>query len=146
MWTVTPCRANPEIHRSGKMITPASTCRHLIGSLGADWNDSHVFNRAWTLHARFRAVVYLCMMTYFSAMGLVLVWRDSADHGVELAVAALVPVISWGSFYLAALVPGVGIEDDPGSLRRIAGVPMNLFFAGVFSVISLFGLLLYSLG
>jgi hypothetical protein len=39
-------------------------------------------------------------------------------------------------------VPGAEAEDEPGKLPRVAGVPTNLFAAGVVSGLSALGYLL----
>jgi hypothetical protein len=44
----------------------------------------------------------------------------------------LIPVPSWGSFFLALLLPETAAEDVPGELPRVAGMPVNLFVAAMF--------------
>lgn len=48
----------------------------------------------------------------------------------------LLPVLAWGSFFPALLIPGTGVEDVPGELRRVAGLPLNLFVALMFALVS----------
>jgi len=48
----------------------------------------------------------------------------------------LIPVLSWGSLFLALLLPETGTEDVPGELPRIAGLPVNLFVAAFFVLLS----------
>jgi hypothetical protein len=48
----------------------------------------------------------------------------------------LIPVLSWGSPFLALLLPETGTEDVPGELPRIAGLPVNLFVAAFFVLLS----------
>lgn len=130
----------------GQIIVTIAVLITLIGPTAVDWNDSHVFNPKWPPHARFHAIVYLCMTIGFSLIALWLIWRASTDHVADMLIAALVPIISWGSFFIAVRVRGSAAEDDPGSLPRMMGMPVNLFNAGVFTVLSLLGFLLYYLG
>lgn len=51
-------------------------------------------------------------------------------------VAMLIPVLSWGSFFLALLLPETATEDVPGELARVAGIPVNLFVAAMFVLLS----------
>src|SRR5262249_5924059 len=111
-----------------------------------DWNDSHIFNPRWPPHARFHAIVYLCMTVGFSLIALWLIWRPSATRVADVLIAALVPILSWGSFFIAVRVPGAAAEDDPGSLPRMMGLPVNLFNAGAFSILSAVGFLLFYFG
>lgn len=60
-----------------------------------------------------------------------LLWRRSADPGVGATCAASLPIAYWGSFYVAAMVPGTEVEDPGHERPRIAGVPSNLLYASV---------------
>ena len=101
-----------------------------------------MFNPEWPPHARFHALVGLCMTTGFSLIGLWLLWSRSSDCLPQLFVAASVPVLAWASFFGAVLVPGAGVEDHPGVLPRILGLPLNLFVALIFSGIAVAGYIL----
>ncbi len=48
-------------------------------------------------------------------------------------------ILAWGPFFLAALVPGAGVEDHPHDLTRVVGLPLNLFVAGIFCPIAVAG-------
>jgi Family of unknown function (DUF6640) len=114
-----------------------------VGSLIADWNQTHVFNPAWSPHARFHEVAYLCLTVGASAIGLWLLWRRSAAP--EVGVAAWVPVLAVGSFFVAELVPGAHLDDQPGQVPRLLGMPANLLIAGLLSALSAAGYGLYRL-
>jgi hypothetical protein len=75
----------------------------------------------------------------FSLIGLWLLWRKSMDFLPQLLVATAVPILAWGTFFLAVLVPGTGVEDHPGSLPRVIGLPLNLFVALIFSGLAITG-------
>ncbi len=126
----------------GRLLVSFALLSTLIGPVTADWNHTHVFNPDWPPHARFHSIVGLCMTIGFSLIGLWLLWKKSSDSLALLFVAASVPVLAWATFFIAALVPGAGVEDHAGALPRILGLPLNLFVALIFSVISVAGYLL----
>lgn len=51
-------------------------------------------------------------------MGLWLLWRKTSEFATHAFLAMLIPVLSWGSFFLALLIPGRGVEDVAGELPR----------------------------
>jgi hypothetical protein len=71
-----------------------------------------------------------------------LIWRRSTDRFAAITVAALVPAFYWGSFFVAAAIPGSGVEDHPGELARVMGLPLNLFVAAVLLLLTLVGYLM----
>ncbi len=95
----------------------------------ADWNDSHIFSKQWSPHARFHGVTSLSMATILSSVALWLLWRPSSDRDATVTAAAAVPIAYWGPFFFARFVPGTGVEDPGHRLVRIAGVPSNLLGA-----------------
>ena len=123
----------------GRILLTVALLSTLFGPIGADWNHTHVFNPGWPPHAKFHTVVGLVMTIGFSLIGLWLLWRKSMDFLPQLLVAAAVPVLAWGTFFLAVLVPGTGVEDQPGALPRVIGLPLNLFVALIFSVLAIAG-------
>lgn len=123
----------------GRILLTIALGSTLSGPIGADWNDTHVFNPSWPPHARFHSVVGLFVTTGFSLIGLWLLWRKSTDYLPQLTVAAAVPLLGWGMFFPAALVSGAGVEDHPGTLPRVAGLPLNLFVALIFSALAIAG-------
>jgi hypothetical protein len=127
----------------GKLLITATLLGTIVGPVLADWNESHVFNPEWPPHARFHEVAYLCMAVGFSVVGLWLLWRPSLEPAIGVTVAALVPVFTWGSFYVAEAVPGSHFEDHAGHVPRLLGVPINLLFAAVIPALSLLGFVFY---
>ncbi len=51
----------------------------------------------------------------------------------------LIPVVSWMAFYPALLIEGTAVEDVPGELPQVLGLPLNLFVALMFSLVSIAG-------
>jgi hypothetical protein len=123
----------------GRILLTVALLSTLFGPIGADWNHTHVFNASWPPHAKFHSVVGLFVTVGFSLIGLWLLWRKSTDYLPQLLVATAVPVLAWGTFFLAVLVPGAGVEDQPGTLPRVIGLPLNLFVALIFSALAITG-------
>ena len=70
-----------------------------------------------------------------------------ADEGdVAVKIAALLPAIAWAPFFLALATPGTAVEDEPGHLARVAGVPANLVPATLIPIISALGYTLHRHG
>jgi hypothetical protein len=104
-----------------------------------DWNFTHVFNPEWPPHARFHTVAGISMTIGLCLVALWLIWRNPPDRGASLTVAALFPISYWGSFFVAAAIPGSGVEDHPGDLPRVRGLPLNLFIAAVVVLLTIAG-------
>src|SRR3712207_5999807 len=95
----------------GRLLITVALVSTVVGPVAADWNRTHIFNPEWPPHARFHGVVGLCLSVAFSLVGLWLLWRPSPERDLHTLVAALVPVVGWGSFFLALQVPGASFED-----------------------------------
>lgn len=122
---------------SGRLLLSVALISVAMAPLTADLNDSHIFNGDWPPHARFHTAVLMFLSIGLSLIGLWLVWRRTSEFRTHLFVAMLIPVLSWGSFFLALLLPGTGAEDEPGELPRVAGLPLNLFVAAMFVTVTL---------
>jgi hypothetical protein len=72
-----------------------------------------------------------------SGFGLVRLWTPTTDAAVARDFAAAVPVVYWGSFFPAVLVRGTGVEDEPHPVGRILGVPANLFYAALTTLLAI---------
>ena len=125
--------------RAGKIILTVALAVTLLGPAMVDFNDSHVFNPDWPPHARYHEVMLLAIGIAMSVIGLWLVWRRSVDPTTSLRVAAAVPVVVWGSFFVPLFVPGTSVEEFPGEVGLLLGIPLNLFLAGLFIVLTLVG-------
>src|SRR5215469_12048034 len=110
----------------------------------ADLSRSHVFNLRWTPHARFHDASAVVTVLGWSIASLWLLWRPGTrdQRNLALKIAALHPVLSYAPFFVAETLPGAEAEDEPGEIPRVAGVPANLFGAGIMSGLSALGYLL----
>jgi hypothetical protein len=114
----------------GRLVLSLADVLTAIVPFVADWNDSHLFSRHWSPHARFHGVVSLGMTATLSTASLWRLWRPGGTRPREAATfAALIPLAYWGPFFVAPLVPGTGVEDRGHELRRVLGVPPNLLGA-----------------
>jgi hypothetical protein len=70
----------------------------------------------------------------------------AGDHDLALKTTALLPTIAWAPFFLALATPGTAVEDEPGHLPRVVGVPANLVPATLIPAISGLGYALHRHG
>ncbi|MCO8276793.1 hypothetical protein M1L60_40060 [Actinoplanes sp. TRM 88003] len=127
------------LRRTGRIVLTVALAATLLGPTVVDFNESHVFNEDWPPHARYHAVMLLAIGMAMSVVGLWLVWRRSTDPVTSLRVAAAVPVVVWGAFFVPLFVPGTSVEEYPGEVGRLLGLPLNLLLAGVFIALTLAG-------
>ncbi len=124
---------------SGRLLLSFVIISVAMAPLTADLDETHIFNDSWPPHARFHTAVLLFTCAGLSLMGLWLLWRRTSEFRTHAFLAMLIPVLSWGSFFLALLIPGTGVEDIPGELPRIAGIALNLFVALVLIALAVAG-------
>ena len=142
-------RSHSMAMRTSRLLITGAAVGTIVGTARADINDTHVFNKAWPPHARFHGVAAWGTVASSQLLALWLTWRpgqrpDDEDLGVK--TAALLPFIAWAPFFVALATPGAEVEDEPGHLRRIAGIPLNLVPATVVPFISATGYYLYRRG
>jgi hypothetical protein len=135
--------------RISRLILTGAAAGTIAGTGLADLNRSHVFNPAWPPHARFHSMAGWGSIAGSQLLALWLLWRPGQDaDDIETAVktAAVLPAIAWAPFFLALATPGAAVEDEPGHLGRIAGVPANLVPATLIPLISALGYTLHRHG
>ncbi len=78
-------------------------------------------------HARVHAVSAVATDVGWSIASLWLLRRPGTRDEQELAlkIAALYPILSYAPFFIAVVVPGSEVEDEPGEILRVAGMPVN---------------------
>ena len=135
--------------KASRLVLSGAAIGTIVGTGRADLNNTHVFNPAWAPHARFHSVAGWGTVAGSQLLALWLLWRpgqhvDSSDVAVK--TAALLPAIAWAPFFIALATPGTAVEDEPGHLPRVAGVPLNLVPATVIPAISALGYALHRLG
>jgi tryptophan-rich sensory protein len=135
--------------RISRLILSGAAIGTIVGAGAADLTRSHVFNPSWPPHARFHGAAGWGTVTASQLLVLWLVWRPAQDRAAEdlaVKIAALLPVIAWMPFFAALATPGTAVEDEPGQLPRIFGVPANLVPATLVPAVAGIGYLLHRRG
>jgi hypothetical protein len=82
-------------------------------------------------------------------LALWLLWRpgqQASDHDTAVTTAALLSAAAWIPFFPALAISGADVEDEPGHLPRVAGVPVNLVPAALIPASCALGYLLHRHG
>jgi hypothetical protein len=135
--------------RISRLILSGAAIGTIIGTGRADLNSTHVFNPAWPPHARFHNATGWGTVTGSQLLALWLLWRpgqQGSDRDTSVTTAALLSAIAWVPFFPALAISGADVEDEPGHLRRVAGVPINLLPAGLIPASCALGYLLHRHG
>nr|WP_314624481.1 DUF6640 family protein [uncultured Noviherbaspirillum sp.] len=98
-----------------------------FSGFAADFNFTHLFNPAWTAHARFHDAMTISLGLFLGLLGLYfLIHRAHGDiHSLNLA--GLFPTIFWASMVVSFFFPGVGglDADFPDLVPVVAGMRIN---------------------
>ncbi len=135
--------------RISRLVLSGAAIGTILGTGRADLNRTHVFNPKWPPHARFHGVAGWGTVAGTQLLALWLLWspgRQGCEGDLAVEIAALLPTISWVPFFLALCSPGTAVEDEPGHLPRVAGVPANLVPATLIPAISALGYSLHRTG
>jgi hypothetical protein len=130
----------------GKILISAVLIGDAIVSTAVDWNDSHLFNPAWTAHARFHDASMLNLLWGVTVLGLWLMWRRSSEPEVGVKAAALIPVIYRIAFlYITWVIPGTSLSPSAELPPHIGPIPIygNVIAALVSIGLSLLGYWVY---
>jgi hypothetical protein len=135
--------------RISRLVLSGAALGTIIGTGHADLNRSHVFNPGWPPHARFHSAAGWGSVAGSQLLALWLLWHPGEDAeagALAIKIAALLPAVAWVPFFPALATPGTAVEDEPGNLARIAGVPANLVPATLIPIISAVGYTLHRHG
>ena len=69
-----------------------------------------------------------------------------AEQDLAAKTAALLTAVAWAPFFPALATSGTAVEDEPGHLPRVAGVPPNLIPATLVPAIAAVGYRLHRRG
>jgi hypothetical protein len=129
----------------GRLVISGAAVGTVLGTGQADLDATHVFNPQWPPHARFHGAAGWGTITGAQLLALWLLWRPApspAEADLAARTAALLPVVAWVPFFPALLTRGTAVEDVPGHLPRVAGIPLNLIPAALVPAASALGYLL----
>ena len=128
--------------RASQAVLSGAAVGTIVGTGWADLNRTHVFNSRWPPHARFHGMAGWGTITASEMLALRLVWRrveTPAERDLAVRVAALLPMLAWAPFFVALATPGARVEDVPGQLPRVVGIPLNLIPATLVPAMSALG-------
>ena len=106
----------------GLWLLTAANLFQVIGTYGADWNETHIYNRRWPPHAKFHNAQTMAMAVVLAVASLYFVWRKRGDASTNVLAAAVLGAVYWVTQALANFYPGVA-WTDPEFLK--AGQTLN---------------------
>lgn len=114
-----------------------------IGAHLADYSSTHLFNPAWTGHAKYHAGHTMTLSGLLGAFTLFFAWRPGGDVLTNLLAAAGFASIYWISQSVAIMNPNTLFFDPEFDLPKnyIMGLPAQLVFQIVFLSITLIAFL-----
>ncbi|RNI29312.1 DUF6640 family protein [Rufibacter latericius] len=107
-----------ETSTAGRTLLKAVAAFTTVGGFLMDWNKTHLFNPAWTPHARFHDAMTILNGTLLGASSLYLLQKKDGDQEANLKAGALLPAI----FYLAQ----AGSFTFPGAKGMDAEFPEKI--------------------
>ncbi len=98
-----------------------------VGPWIADYDETHVFNPAWTAHAKFHVAQTLVLGTLSGLIALWLLWRHPGPAVLRWDGAAVFSSLYWVTLLPAILVPQTAHVDPEFAdrLPAIGGVTLN---------------------
>ena len=101
-----------------------------INGFVADWNHSHMFNPAWTAHAKYHDAVSIVAHMLLGLAALVYLWRRGAESIDDLDYAVVLMSIAWATLLLGFAFPGTAqtAAEHPEVVPRIGPLWLNEVF------------------
>ena len=111
----------------GKLLLSFVAVVAAVAPYLADWNDTHIYNAAWSPHAKFHVGHTMLLGTVLGLLSLRYLWRRTGDPQDNLRVGALFVAAYWLAQAGAILVPGTAVVDPQFADRipTVAGVRPN---------------------
>ncbi|WP_151639386.1 DUF6640 family protein [Noviherbaspirillum aerium] len=108
-----------------------------LSGFAADFNRTHLFNPAWTAHAKFHDAMTISHGLVLGLLGLYFLARRAHGDLHLLKLASLFPAIFWASMVVSFFFPGVGgLEADfPDLVPVVAGMRINELPAALFMLL-----------
>jgi hypothetical protein len=123
----------------GRLMLTAILLVQTVLGFALDWSGNHLLSPQWHPHARFHGALLLFLLAGVSLMGVWLLWRESKEPEVAIAVAAVISFSFWTPFfYITYLLPSSTLwAGNPAKVPHLAG---EVFYPNV-AVAALFLLL-----
>jgi uncharacterized protein DUF6640 len=135
--------------RPSQLLITGAAIGTIIGTGRADINRTHMFNPNWPPHARFHNVAGWGTVVGTQLLAIWLAWRPpqrGTERNLAMTTAAVLPAIAWAPFFAATATPGTAVEDEPGHLARIVGIPANLVPGALVPAVAALGYVLHRRG
>jgi hypothetical protein len=110
-----------------RVLLTLTTAGWALGTVLADFNETHATNPKWTPHARFHVVWQISSYVGFGLLNLALIWWPGPFAIERLYLAAGVSAIVYAAFFAALMampVYGGGAYDSNGYKPFDAPVPL----------------------
>jgi hypothetical protein len=113
---------DPEVPVGPRVLASAVALLTIVLPFAADWNATHLYNPAWSGHAKFHSAHTMALGAALGLLGLVWLWRRGS-FGAGLGVLA----IYWLTQASALAFPGTAVIDPEFAERlpRLGGLTLN---------------------
>lgn len=97
---------------AGRFLLTAVNLFQVIGTHGADRNETHIYNRNRPPHAKFHNAQTMAMAAVLAVASHYFVWRKGGDTSTNVLAATILGAAYWVTQGLADFYPGVGWTDS----------------------------------
>jgi hypothetical protein len=118
-----------------KLLLTVSIAITIIIPSIMDLNETHMTNPLWPPHARFHWAIQWFSITTLNVCALFLLWGSYQDKGTRLSIliAAMAPLLFWGSFFPSMLMPGTSTWPD--GIEPFSQIAPNVVLAVIISML-----------
>jgi len=110
-----------------RILLSLTTAGYAVGTVIADFNNTHATNPKWTPHARFHVVWQICSYVGFGLLALALIWWPGPLALERLYLVAVMGAIVYAAFFVAVLtmpIYGGAAYDSNGYQPFDAPLPL----------------------
>ncbi|MBA9078582.1 DUF6640 family protein [Rufibacter quisquiliarum] len=125
--------------QTGRTLLQTIAAFTTMGGFLMDWNKTHLFNPAWTPHAKFHDGMTILLGTLLGSGGLYFLQRKKGEAAQNLRTGALLPAFFYAAQAGAFAFPGAkGLDAEfPEKIPSVGKLRLN---EGPFSLAMLAGL------
>ncbi|WP_194832130.1 DUF6640 family protein [Nocardia sp. XZ_19_369] len=120
-------RFRPPKTMAGRWLLSIAAVGNAVLQWYDDYNSTHIFNPAFTAHAKFHDAITISLATILGGLALIYLWRPG--YGQErLAAGALFAGVWWAGAACAFLFPGASHRDAQfaADVPHLFGMPIDL--------------------